>query len=184
MKINKKIKSVLLISLISLSIIGFLVPVKAYNRIAWINKSTEYQWIIWWFPGFSLELRIVAQRSYDPACGNYYFSSYVVEYTAGFGNPAFRWTEYFEDDENFSEPPHHHITHIRYKVHGRFYYFTDSSNYYDIWLQIDYTAEEYFDAVFGPFSNHLAGQWRFYEDSDILKYLEKKFFFFFKFCIK
>jgi len=136
-----------------------------YNRGAWIKKDGEYWWIIFW-PGWELTLEIKAQRSYDSDCGHYFFSSNEEEYTAA--SYYWVWTEYSEDSDYYNCPICHHRYIITYEVHGRFSYYADSSNYYDITLAIEYEADpDSIDATFGPFINHLKGIWLFHEDSGI-----------------
>ena len=66
MKINSKHKVGLLICILSISVLGFAMPTVAYNRTAYIRKEAEYKWLFWWFPGFALELNILATRTWDP----------------------------------------------------------------------------------------------------------------------
>jgi hypothetical protein len=166
MKSNKKFKTGLLICFISLSLIGFAVPTKATNRVAYIKKYGEYLLGIWW-PGWYLELDIIAHRSFDYSCDHYYFTnSHTEEYTDS--SAWWIWTEYSEDADYSYCYICHRITEIAYEVHGRFAYFTDSSNYYDITLAIEfYASSDTIYATFGPFYNELEGTWTFYESSGI-----------------
>jgi hypothetical protein len=167
MKINNKYKIGLVICILSISFLGFAIPTKAYNRCAYIEKEAEYLIFPWWFPGWALELNILTTRTWDSTCGHYYFSAHSEGYTAGLGTGYFRWVEYSEDIDYFYCPTCHHLIMISYEVHGRFYYYSDSSNYYDITLSIEYWADDSYDATFGPFINHLVGTWRFSEESGI-----------------
>ena len=145
---------------------GFTVPTMAYNRGAWMEKAGEYQVVGLWVPGWVLELVILTQRTYEDECGHYYFSSHNEDYTQS--TFFFPWTEYSEDVDIFRCPMCHEIYKITYEVHGRFAYYSDSSNYYDITLTLKYYADsDYIDPIFGPCSDHLVGDWRFFEDSGI-----------------
>lgn len=168
MKRNKQIKIGLLICLLSISIIGLAVPSKALNRCAWMKKGGEYYWIFGFIPGWELKLSIFAHRAYDSSCGHYYFSSHSEEYSAGTGPlNAFLWTEYSVDIDYFYCPICHKLIIITFEVHGRFEYYADSSNYYDITLTLEYDAGDNIDATFGPCYNHLVGVWVFSETSGI-----------------
>ncbi len=169
MKSNNKYKVGLLICILSISFLGFMIPAKAaFNRTAYIRKSGEYQWIIWWFPGWVLELDILTTRTWDPIWEHYYFSAHGEVYTTGSGTGVFVWTEYSEDIDYFYAPVSHRLVGIYYEVHGRFSFYTDPSNYYDITLSISYWSDDHYTPTFGPFINHLVGNWRFYEESGLL----------------
>lgn len=167
MKTKKKFIKVLVICILSLSLLGIVAPAKAYNRAAWISKEAEYQWLIYWFPGFDLQLNVLTNRQWDSSCVHYYFSSHAEEYSAGLGTGFFYWTEYSEDVDYLDCPVCHRLIIITYEVHGRFTFNTDENNYYDITLAIEYDAGDNIDPTFGPFSKHLEGSWRFYEESGI-----------------
>ena len=167
MKINSKYKIGLLICILSISFLGFAIPTKAYNRVAYIEKEAEYLWFFWWLPGWALELHISTTRTWDSSSGHYYFSSHSEGYTPGLGTGLFRWVEYSENVDYIVCPVCHLLIAISYEVHGRFYHKDDSSNYYDITLSIVYDADDSYDPTFGPFIDHLVGDWDFTEDSGI-----------------
>ena len=168
MKINSKHKVGLLICILSISVLGFAMPTVAYNRTAYIRKEAEYKWLFWWFPGFALELNILATRTWDPVWEHYYFSSHYEGYNAGIATGSIAWIEYDEDVDYFYCPVCHRLVGIFYEVHGRFYRKVDSSKYYEITLAIEYWCDDNYDATFGPFIDHLDGIWAYYEFSGLL----------------
>ncbi len=168
MKINNKIKTGLIISFLSHSLILLAFPVKAYNRGAWMEKKGEYFYLWWWVFGWELTIEIITERTYDPECGHYFISSHAEEYdTLSY---YWSWTEYSENIDIYRCPICHRPIIITYEVHGRFSYIWDSSNYYDITLKIEYDASDNIEATFGPCYNHLVGKWQFFEDSGLISY--------------
>jgi hypothetical protein len=167
MKTNNKIKAGLVICFLSISIIGFAVPTLAVeNNSAWMEKSGDYFFIAWWLPGWALTIYTDVTRAYETNCGHYYFSWDMEGYSTS--SLSWSWTLYSASVVYSICPMCHQIYKITYTVHGRFTYYSDSSNYYDITLKLVYDAStNNIVCTFGPCIDHLAGQWQYHEDYGI-----------------
>ncbi|MFX1325039.1 MAG: hypothetical protein ACFE8N_08780 [Promethearchaeota archaeon] len=142
---------------------NFTVEASSYDYSLYISKDAEYKFLFWWFFGWELYLQIDGDVAYqDPL---WYFT-YHNEWYSTSCVVTFAWQEYSVSKQYSTWGGK--IYKIKYTVSGKFYDKGNSNSYYEITLMITLYASGSTDHQFGPFYNHLQGDWRFHENWGLL----------------